>query len=87
LLLGIFWVVNGTVELFAALSHPDMSHRGWMIVLGILSILAGIVLLVYPALSLVVLSVIVSVWLPAHGLMEINVAWRIRSARHRLQHT
>jgi uncharacterized membrane protein HdeD (DUF308 family) len=86
LLLGIFWVVNGTVELFAALSHREMSHRGWMMVLGVLSILAGIVLLVYPALSLVVLSVIVSVWLLVFGLMEISVAWRIRSARHQLQH-
>ncbi len=87
LLLGIFWVVNGTVELFAALSHRETSHRGWMSVLGILSIFAGIILLAYPGLSLVVLSVIVSVWLLVFGLMEINVAWQIRSARHRLSGT
>jgi uncharacterized membrane protein HdeD (DUF308 family) len=84
LLLGIFWVVNGTVELFAALSHREMGHRGWISVLGILSILAGIILLAYPGLSLVVLSVIVSIWLLVFGLMEISVAWQIRSARHRL---
>jgi uncharacterized membrane protein HdeD (DUF308 family) len=80
----IFWVVNGAVELFAALSHREMSHRGWMSVLGILSIVAGIILLAYPGLSLVVLSVIVSVWLLVFGLMEISVAWRIRSASHLL---
>ena len=28
-LLGIFWVVNGTIELFTALSHSGMPQRGW----------------------------------------------------------
>jgi uncharacterized membrane protein HdeD (DUF308 family) len=83
LLLGIFWVVNGAVELFAALSHREMAHRVWISVLGILSIFAGIILLAYPAVSLVVLSVIVGIWLLVFGLMEINVAWQIRSSGHR----
>jgi uncharacterized membrane protein HdeD (DUF308 family) len=80
LLLGIFWVINGAVELFAALSHREMPHRAWTSVLGLLSILAGLVLLAYPGLSLVTLSVIVSIWLLIFGLTEISVAWRIRSA-------
>ena len=29
LLLGIFWIVNGSVELFMALSHREMANRGW----------------------------------------------------------
>lgn len=82
LLLGIFWVANGTVELFTALSHREVAHRFWTSVLGLLSILAGLVLLVYPGLSLVALSVIVGVWLLIFGLMEINVAMRVRSAAH-----
>ncbi len=48
LLLGIFWVANGAVELFTALSHREVHHRGWMSILGLLSIVAGLVLLVYP---------------------------------------
>jgi uncharacterized membrane protein HdeD (DUF308 family) len=83
LLLGIFWVVNGSIELFAALSHRETSHRVWMSVLGILSIVAGLVLLVYPGLSLVALYVIVSVWLLIFGFTEISVAWQIRAATHR----
>jgi uncharacterized membrane protein HdeD (DUF308 family) len=80
LLLGIFWVANGAVELFAALSHREMPHRGWTSVVGTLSILAGIVLLAYPGISLTVLAVIVSVWLLLLGIMEISMAFRIRSA-------
>jgi uncharacterized membrane protein HdeD (DUF308 family) len=82
LLLGIFWVANGTVELFTALSHREVGHRVWMSVLGLLSILAGLVLLVYPGLSLVALAVIVGVWLLVYGLMEISVATQVRSAAH-----
>jgi uncharacterized membrane protein HdeD (DUF308 family) len=83
LLLGIFWVVNGAVELFAAISHREMAHRGWTSVLGVLGIFAGIILLAYPGLSLVVLAVIVGIWLLVYGFMEISVAWQIRSGLHR----
>jgi hypothetical protein len=41
------WIVNGAVEVFAALSHRGMQGRGWTIFMGLLSVLAGIVVLVY----------------------------------------
>ena len=84
LLLGIFWVVNGAVELFAALSQSGAPYRGWTIFMGILSIVAGIILLAYPGISLLVLYVIVAVWLLVFGFMQISVAFQVRSASHRL---
>jgi len=79
LLLGIFWIVSGAVELFMALSHREMPHRGWNAVMGTISVLAGVVLLVYPGISLLVLAVLVSVWLLIFGAMEIALAFRVRS--------
>jgi len=79
LLLGIFWIVSGAVELFTAVSQREMPNRGWNAVMGIISVLAGIVLLVYPGISLVVLAVVVSVWLLIFGIMQISLAFRIRS--------
>jgi len=79
LLLGIFWIVSGAVELFTALSQREVPNRGWNAVMGIISVLAGIVLLVYPGISLVVLAVVVSVWLLIFGIMQISLAFRIRS--------
>jgi len=79
LLLGIFWVVSGAVELFTALSHREMRGRGWNAVMGIFSILAGIVVLAYPGISLLVLAVVLSIWLLVFGAMQITVAFRIRS--------
>src|SRR6202030_4006374 len=63
LLLGIFWIVNGSVELFMALSHQEMANRDWSAVTGIVSIIAGIIVLAYPGISLLVLAVVLSVWL------------------------
>ena len=83
LLFGIFWVVNGTIELFTALSHGPMPARGWTAFMGILSVAAGIVLLVYPAISVVALVVVLGVWLLLFGVMEATVAFRIRSLASR----
>lgn len=81
-LLGIYWIVNGAIELFAALSHRDMRGRGWIALTGILSILAGVVVLVYPGISLVVLAIFISIWLLIYGAMEIALAFQIRSSVH-----
>jgi uncharacterized membrane protein HdeD (DUF308 family) len=84
LLLGIFWIINGATELFMALSHKEMPERGWTGVLGVLSIIAGIILLAYPGISLVTLAVLLSVWLLVLGIMEISLAFRVRRLSHRV---
>ncbi len=83
LLLGIFWIVNGVIEIFTALQHREMSGRGWRVFMGILSVIAGVVLLAVPGISLVALVFVVSVWLILFGLMEISLGFRLRSARAR----
>ena len=78
LLLGIFWVVNGTIELFSALSHREMQGRGWTAFMGILSIASGIIVLAYPGISLRVLAVVLSIWLLVYGVMLILLAFQVR---------
>jgi uncharacterized membrane protein HdeD (DUF308 family) len=79
LLLGIFWIVNGAVEAFTALSHRGMQGRGWTILMGLLSVVAGVVVLVYPGISLLTLAVVLGFWLLVYGIMEIVLAFRLRS--------
>jgi len=79
LLLGIFWVVNGTTELFTAISQRELPNRGWNIFSGILGIIAGFILLVYPAISVLALAIVVSVWLIVYGMMLVSVAFQMRS--------
>lgn len=79
LLLGIFWIVNGAVETFTALSDRGMQGRGWAIFMGLLSIVAGVVVLVYPGISLATLAIVLGFWLIVFGVMEIVAAFRLRS--------
>ena len=79
LLLGIFWIVNGVVETFTALSDRGMQGRGWAIFMGLLSIVAGVVVLVYPGISLATLAIVLGFWLIVFGVMEIVAAFRVRS--------
>jgi uncharacterized membrane protein HdeD (DUF308 family) len=82
LLLGIFWIVNGAVEVFAALSDRGMQGRGWTILMGLLGVVAGIVVLAYPAISLATLAVVLGFWLLVYGIMEVALAFRLRSVGH-----
>jgi uncharacterized membrane protein HdeD (DUF308 family) len=79
LLFGIFWVANGVIELFTAISHRYMPGREWRVVMGTLSVLFGVVLLAIPGISLISLVILVSTWLIIFGMMEASLALRIRS--------
>jgi uncharacterized membrane protein HdeD (DUF308 family) len=82
LLLGIFWIVNGAVEAVTALSHRGMQGRGWTIFIGLLSVVAGVMVLVYPGISLATLAVVLGLWLLVYGTTEIALAFRLRSVGH-----
>lgn len=68
------------IETVQRTEYPD--PRGFNGLAGALSIVAGIVLLVYPAISLLTLAVIVSIWLLALGVMEIALALQLRGIAH-----
>jgi uncharacterized membrane protein HdeD (DUF308 family) len=46
--------------------------------MGLLSVLAGIVVLSYPGLTLLGLATVLGIWLAIFGVMEITAAFRIR---------
>jgi uncharacterized membrane protein HdeD (DUF308 family) len=50
--------------------------------MGVLSIIAGIIVVAYPGLTLLGLAVILGIWLVIFGVMECVLAWRLRSLRH-----
>ena len=85
LFLGIYWIVNGTIEVFTAF-EPAMQNRGWTIFMGILSVIAGLVVLAYPGISLVTLAIFLGIWLLIFGFMEISSAFRLRSIGHAASH-
>jgi uncharacterized membrane protein HdeD (DUF308 family) len=81
LVLGIYWVVHGFIELFSAISDRDMNGRGWAMFTGVLSIVAGTVVLIQPHISLAVLAWVLGIWLIVYGAIMIYTAFRLRSVR------
>lgn len=77
--IGIGWLFRGITQTVAAASDPAMPARGWQIFLGIVSAVAGVVLIVSPLESATVLTVLVGVWLLVVGVVELVTAFVIRS--------
>ena len=79
LLLGFYWVMHGVIELFVAIGHPELPGRAWMILSGLLSVLAGVLLIVVPGISLFALTLVLGVWLVLFGVMLAAQAFQVRS--------
>ena len=84
LLLGIYWIMHGVVQLFVAVGHSALPGRGWTIVGGILSIATGVITVVVPGISLLALTIVLGAWLVVYGIVLIGSAIRLRSIVHTL---
>jgi uncharacterized membrane protein HdeD (DUF308 family) len=80
--LGIFWLVQGVMTFIAAFAVKQ--GRNWRLLMGILGILAGIVILVYPISSALTLAWIGGIWLVVLGIFQIIAGFRLRVARDKL---
>jgi uncharacterized membrane protein HdeD (DUF308 family) len=77
--IGFGWLLRGIMLTAAAISNEGMPARGWQIFLGVVTLLAGIVLIVSPFGSLAVLTLVAGIWLLILGVTEIVHAIQIRS--------
>jgi uncharacterized membrane protein HdeD (DUF308 family) len=77
--IGIGFIFRGVSTTVSAISDKTLPARGWEIFFGVISLLAGIVMLVWPGLSLITLFQVVGIWLVVLGVFEIVAALRIRS--------
>ena len=78
LLLGIFWLVDGIGLVVSAAEHRGMPGRGWTVFSGILGIIAGLILLAWPALSVLTLAILAGIWLILSGCMQLSIAFQLR---------
>ena len=76
--IGIAWLFRGIAQTAAAASDEAMPARGWQIFAGIVSAIAGVVLMVSPLRSITVLTVFGGCWLIVMGLVELGTALQLR---------
>ena len=82
--IGVFWVAQGIVEFVSAFESKQ--GRGWRLFMGVLGVVAGIIVLQYPAMSAATLALFGGIWLIILGVMQIVAAFQARSAAEKLKH-
>ena len=80
LIAAIFWIITGLVDIFRGISDSGMENRGWVIFGGAIAVLAGAVVLLWPAASVLVLAVIAGVFFIVDGIMQIIAGFQVKSA-------
>ncbi|MDT0464543.1 MULTISPECIES: HdeD family acid-resistance protein [Streptomyces] len=85
--IGIGWLFRGIAQTVAAAHDPAVPARGWQAVLGIVTFVAGVVLIVSPFHSIAVLTLVAGWWLIVVGIVELITAFRLRSRAERIPHT
>jgi uncharacterized membrane protein HdeD (DUF308 family) len=82
--IGVGFIFRGVATTISAISDPTLPGRGWQIFVGVISLLAGIVMIGSPFESLAILTLIVGIWLIVIGAFEIVSSFGIRSASKRV---
>src|SRR4029077_365292 len=76
--IGIGFIFQGVSVIVAEIGESELPGRGWSVVLGVISVIAGLVVLVWPFDSIVVLVLVAGVWLVVLGVVQIIQSFQIR---------
>jgi uncharacterized membrane protein HdeD (DUF308 family) len=81
ILYGVFALADGALALFAAITGnvgETTSSRWWLAAVGLLGIAAGIVTLLWPGMTGMILLIFIAAWSIATGFMQIVGAIKLR---------
>jgi uncharacterized membrane protein HdeD (DUF308 family) len=76
---GVYFIAHGISDLGVAISGV-VPNRGLRAVLGVFSLAAGIIMVIWPSITLVLLLTIVAAWFLFYGLMLVALAFGLRRA-------
>ena len=82
--IGVGFIFRGVATTVSAISDPTLPGRAWNIFVGLISLVAGVVVLASPFDSIGTLALVVGVWLIVIGVMEVVTAVAIRRATNNL---
>ena len=73
ILIGILMLAVGAAQLIVALTSGNyLAMRGYMVVGGIIDVLLGLFLCVYPGVTFALLPVMLGIWMMYHSFMMIS---------------
>jgi uncharacterized membrane protein HdeD (DUF308 family) len=77
--IGVSFIVQGFAIVAVAISYKALPSRGWYGVLGVLSVIAGAVVIAWPWDSIVVLTLYAGIFLVVMGIVQIVQGFVMRS--------
>ena len=77
-LLGVMWIVGGSIELIGSIADGQMANRGFVAASAVLSIVTGIVVVSWPAPTVTVVAWIAGLYLAVLGLIFCFAALQLR---------
>ena len=80
LIIGLTWVVQGLTALIGGLAGGVREGRAWWIAFGVISLIAGIVVVSAPVTSLNALAILLGIWFIIMGIFEIVAGFLLRKA-------
>jgi uncharacterized membrane protein HdeD (DUF308 family) len=83
--IAVGFIFRGVATTVSAISDPRLPGRGWAIFFGVITIIAGIIVLAYPFDSIITLTLVVGIWLIIIGVFEIISSFRLRSDGKKLK--
>ena len=83
--IGVGFIFQGVAETVLAINHKELPERGWHIFAGVLSLLAGVVVVALPITSIVVLAIVAGAWLVVIGTTQIVWALKARKAGNKVE--
>ncbi|MBB5223958.1 uncharacterized membrane protein HdeD (DUF308 family) [Amaricoccus macauensis] len=75
---GAYALVDGVASLWAAITGGGAGSRGWLLLVGLLGIAAGIISFVWPVGTAGILLLFIAAWAIATGVLQIWGAVRLR---------
>ena len=76
--IGISWVFRGMTLLVSALAFDYLPSRGWQALAGVIIVIGGGVMIIYPLDSIAVLTLVAGCWLIAIGIVDMITAFQVR---------
>jgi uncharacterized membrane protein HdeD (DUF308 family) len=78
LLYGAFALVEGALALAAAVAGGSPAPRWWLVIVGLLGVAVGVLTIMMPGMTALLLVLLVAGWAIATGIMQIIGAIRLR---------
>jgi uncharacterized membrane protein HdeD (DUF308 family) len=80
ILFGVYALIDGFTAIMASIAGKDEAGKSWgqLLLVGIISVLAGVAAIVWPGLTALALLFMIAIWAIVRGIMQIVAAVRLR---------